>query len=160
LTSRDEGTVQFRILHDLWFEKVNLYFWSQSISVSIVTRLWDGWLRLNFQQEHGRGFFVFAMGKGDACSWTHDSLLNIVTELETGWPGFNCWQGQGYFSLCHCIQTSSAAHLAPIKSVPGAVTPGLKWSLQEADHSPPSSMEVKNTWSYTSLSCTPSWCGV
>jgi hypothetical protein len=41
----------------------------------------------------------------------------------------------------------------------GALIPGRKWPGCEADHSPPSSAEVKNAWSYTS---TPSTrlCGV
>jgi hypothetical protein len=34
--------------------------------------------------------------------------------------------------------------------VPGASTPGVKQPGREADHSPPSSAEVKNAWSYTS----------
>jgi hypothetical protein len=43
----------------------------------------------------------------------------------------------------------------------GALSLGIKWPGREADHSPPSSAEVKNAWSYTS---TPSqyvfmaWC--
>jgi hypothetical protein len=38
----------------------------------------------------------------------------------------------------------------PIECVPGALSPGLKWLGHEDDHSPPSSPEVKNAWSYTS----------
>jgi hypothetical protein len=43
----------------------------------------------------------------------------------------------------------------PIHWVPGALTPGVKWLGCEADHSSPSSAEVKNVWSYTS---TPGLC--
>jgi hypothetical protein len=48
----------------------------------------------------------------------------------------------------------------PIQWVPGALTPGEERLGSEADHSPPSSAEVKNAWYYTS---TPqyvlkSWC--
>jgi hypothetical protein len=32
----------------------------------------------------------------------------------------------------------------------GAVSPGIKQSGLEADHSPPTSAEVKKTWVYTS----------
>jgi hypothetical protein len=32
----------------------------------------------------------------------------------------------------------------------GALSLGVKWPGPEADHSPPSSAEVKNAWSYTS----------
>jgi hypothetical protein len=38
----------------------------------------------------------------------------------------------------------------PIYWVPGALSLGVKRPGREADHSPPSSAEVKNAWSYTS----------
>jgi hypothetical protein len=38
----------------------------------------------------------------------------------------------------------------PIQWIPGALSLGLKRPGREADHSPPSSAEVKNAWSYTS----------
>jgi hypothetical protein len=48
----------------------------------------------------------------------------------------------------------------PIQSVPEALSLGVKRPGREADHSPSSSAEVKNAWSYT---CTPqyvsmAWC--
>jgi hypothetical protein len=36
--------------------------------------------------------------------------------------------------------------------LPGAVSPGVKWSEREADHSPPASAEVKKMWIFTSTS--------
>jgi hypothetical protein len=50
----------------------------------------------------------------------------------------------------------------PIQWVPGALSLGVKQPVCEPDHSPPSSAEVKNEWSYTS---TPqytfiAWCSV
>jgi hypothetical protein len=47
-----------------------------------------------------------------------------------------------------------------IQWVLGALTPGVKWRVLEAEHSSPFSAEVKNAWSYIS---TPSnvfmtWC--
>jgi hypothetical protein len=38
----------------------------------------------------------------------------------------------------------------PIQWVPGALSLGIKRAGCEADHSSPSSAEVKNAWSYTS----------
>jgi len=38
----------------------------------------------------------------------------------------------------------------PIQWVPGVPTLGVKRPGREVDHSPPSSAEVKNEWSYTS----------
>jgi hypothetical protein len=41
----------------------------------------------------------------------------------------------------------------------GALSPGVKRPGHEADHSPPTSAEVKKMWIYTSIPHTPSWCG-
>jgi hypothetical protein len=38
----------------------------------------------------------------------------------------------------------------PIEWVPGALSPGVKRQGREADHSPPTSAEVKKMWIYTS----------
>jgi hypothetical protein len=38
----------------------------------------------------------------------------------------------------------------PIQWVPGALSPGVKWQGREADHSPPTSAEVKKMWIYIS----------
>jgi hypothetical protein len=40
--------------------------------------------------------------------------------------------------------------LPPIEWVPGALSPGVKWQGREADHSSPTSAEVKKIWIYTS----------
>jgi hypothetical protein len=37
----------------------------------------------------------------------------------------------------------------PIQWVPGALSPGIRRSVREADHSPPASAEVKKMWIYT-----------
>jgi hypothetical protein len=39
----------------------------------------------------------------------------------------------------------------PIEWVPAALSPGVKQLGRETDHLPPSSAEVKNAWSYTSI---------
>jgi hypothetical protein len=38
------------------------------------------------------------------------SWVSVVTELQTGWPGFDFWQCQEIFTLHHCIQTGSGVH--------------------------------------------------
>jgi hypothetical protein len=45
----------------------------------------------------------------------------------------------------------------PIQCVPGTLSPGVKLPRHEADHSPPTSAEVKKTWSIHPLPYTPSW---
>jgi hypothetical protein len=56
----------------------------------------------------------------------------------------------GFFSICHRVQFGSGAHPASFQWVPGALTPRVEREGREADHSPPSSADVKNAWSYTS----------
>jgi hypothetical protein len=58
--------------------------------------------------------------------------------------------GAGNFSLHHRVQNGSGTHLASYPMVPGALSLGVKRPGREADHSPPSSAEVKNAWSNTS----------
>jgi hypothetical protein len=38
----------------------------------------------------------------------------------------------------------------PVHWVPGALSLGIKWLWHDADHSPPTSAEVKKMWIYTS----------
>jgi hypothetical protein len=56
----------------------------------------------------------------------------------------------GNFSLHHRVQNGSGAHPASYPVDTRGSFPGVKWPGREADHSRPSSAEVKNAWSYTS----------
>jgi hypothetical protein len=64
----------------------------------------------------------------------------------------------GNFSLQHRVQAGSGAHPALYRM---CISDSLevKRTGREADHSPPSSAEVKNAWSYTSTPNTSSWSG-
>jgi hypothetical protein len=44
-------------------------------------------------------------------------------------------------------QTDCSATQPPIQCVPSALSMGIKWLEHEADHSPPSTAEVKKEWS-------------
>jgi hypothetical protein len=55
------------------------------------------------------------------------------------------------FSLRHRVKTGSGGQLAPYPMGKWAVCSGIKRPKREADNSPPSSAEVKNAWSYTSI---------
>jgi hypothetical protein len=46
---------------------------------------------------------------------------------------------------------------SPIQWVSWALSPGVKQPGREADHSPPTSTEIKKMWLYTSTPRTPSW---
>jgi hypothetical protein len=55
------------------------------------------------------------------------------------------------FSLHHRVQTGFGAHPASYPMGTGALSLGVKRLGRETDHSPPSSVEVKNARSYTSI---------
>jgi hypothetical protein len=54
--------------------------------------------------------------------------------------------GSKNFSLLHMVQTGSGVHRTSYKMGTG----GSKRQGREADHSPPTSADVKNMWIYTS----------
>jgi hypothetical protein len=58
--------------------------------------------------------------------------------------------GAGNFSLPPRPRTALGPNQPPIQWIPGALSLAVKRPGREADHSPPSSAEVKNEWSYTS----------
>jgi hypothetical protein len=58
--------------------------------------------------------------------------------------------GAENFSLHHRVQTGSGAHPASYKIGTRGSFPGCKAAGREADHSLPSSAEVKNAWNYNS----------
>jgi hypothetical protein len=63
---------------------------------------------------------------------------------------FNSWQGKLWDSLRLRVQTVSRGHPASYSMGIGVLTPVIKRSECEADHSPPSNVEVKNAWNYAS----------
>jgi hypothetical protein len=69
----------------------------------------------------------------------------ILTLLRARRLGFNSRQGQS-FSLLHSGQAGSGAHPASysVGTGGGAISPEVKRPGREADHSSPSSAEVKN----------------
>jgi hypothetical protein len=56
----------------------------------------------------------------------------------------------GIFLFTTTSRTALGPTQPPLQWVPGALSVGVKRPGREADHSPPSSAEVKNAWSYTS----------
>jgi hypothetical protein len=57
---------------------------------------------------------------------------------------FDSWHRQEKFSLPYNIQTGFGDHPASYLTGTGGVSLRVKWQGHEADHSPPSSAEVKN----------------
>jgi hypothetical protein len=58
-------------------------------------------------------------------------------------------RGLGIFTFTTASRTALGPTQPPIKWVRRALSLGVKRPEREADHSPPSSAEVKNSWSYT-----------
>jgi hypothetical protein len=61
------------------------------------------------------------------------------------------------FYLLYSVQTGSGAHPASYPMGTGVQSPGVKLPGSEADHSTPSSAEVKNSGFMPALSHTSSW---
>jgi len=59
--------------------------------------------------------------------------------------GFDSWQGLGIFLFTTASIMALGPTQPPIQWVPGALSLEVKWPWHDADHSPPSSAEVKNT---------------
>jgi hypothetical protein len=55
------------------------------------------------------------------------------------------------FSVIFVVQTGSGVHLASFPMGTGGFLPGVKSPGRKADHSPSTSAEIKNTWTYTSI---------
>jgi hypothetical protein len=70
--------------------------------------------------------------------------------LRAGWSVVRVPAEAGNFSLQYRVQTGSGAHPASYRVGTRALSLRVKRPGREAGHSPPSSAEVKNAWSYTS----------
>jgi hypothetical protein len=88
--------------------------------------------------------------------WTHGNgqelgyLSGIALSYRLDDRGFESRQGLGIFLFTAASTPVLGPTQPPIQSVPGAFSLGVKRPEREEDHSPPSSGELKNAWSYTS----------
>jgi hypothetical protein len=80
--------------------------------------------------------------------WNRISSVSTVTRLRAGWPRFDSRKGQETFR--RRVQTVSGAHPASYPMGIRCSFPEGKAAGREANHSLPSSAEVKNAQSYTS----------
>jgi hypothetical protein len=81
-----------------------------------------------------------------------------------GWTigvlGFNSQQGLGIFLFIIISRIALGPTHTPIQWVKGALSLEIKWPGHEADHSPPSSADVKECVElYLHSPNTPSWHG-
>jgi hypothetical protein len=85
-------------------------------------------------------------------SWSRDSSVGIATGygLDDQGGGSSSPGRVKMFSLLHIVQTGSGVYPTSYKMGTGGSFPGVKRQGPEADHSPPTSAEVKNMWIYIS----------
>jgi hypothetical protein len=80
-----------------------------------------------------------------------------ATGYAAGELGFDFQQGQEIFLFTVESTTDPEPTQLLIQRVPRACSSRVKRQGREADHTPPSNVEVKNAWSYTSATNTSSW---
>jgi hypothetical protein len=80
---------------------------------------------------------------------SRDSSVCIATGLRPGRSGFEFRSGLGIFLFTTASRTALVPTQPPMQLVPEVLSLGIKRPGRESDHSPPSSSEVKNAWSYT-----------
>jgi hypothetical protein len=70
-------------------------------------------------------------------------------QLDDQW--FKSQQRVGIYLFTTTFRPSLGPTQPPIQWIPGVLSLVVKWLVEcEGDHSPPSSAQVKNMWSYTS----------
>jgi hypothetical protein len=65
--------------------------------------------------------------------------------------GFESREGLRIFLFTTVFRRALGPIQPPIQSIPWALSLGVKRLGHEADHSPLSSADIKNAWSYTSM---------
>jgi hypothetical protein len=88
---------------------------------------------------------------------TCDSLVGIATGY--GLDGLGSISGRVKFTPLHSVQADYGAHPASYGMCTGYLSPWVKRPGREADHTPPSSAEVKNGGAVPPLPHLSSWRG-
>jgi hypothetical protein len=81
---------------------------------------------------------------------SRESSGGLATTLRDGRLVFDYRQGLGIFLFDTASRPSLGPTQLPVQGIPDVLSPGIKRPWRKADHTPPSSAEVKNAWSYTS----------
>jgi hypothetical protein len=85
--------------------------------------------------------------------WHHISIINSdwLRAERSGVRIFESRQGLGIFLFSTASRPALGPNQPPFQWVPGALSPMIKRPGRKANHTPPSSAEVKNAWRYTSI---------
>jgi hypothetical protein len=81
---------------------------------------------------------------------SRDSSVDIATRLRAGRSGFDSRRRLGISLFSAVPRPALRPTQPPNQWILEVLSLGVKWPKREADHSTPSRVEVKNTWSYTS----------
>jgi hypothetical protein len=85
--------------------------------------------------------------KSNECNRSQDSL--VVQCWTMGWTIGGLSPGRGWEILFTTMtRLALGPSQPPMQWEPGALSLGVMWPGHEADHLPPSSIKVKNAWSY------------
>jgi hypothetical protein len=111
-----------------------------------------------------RSILVRGISLTGECRTVTRQTFHFPQRWDTGWTievlGFDSRRGLGIFLFTTASRKALAPPQPPIQWVPGAVSIGVKRLRREADHSPPSSAEVKEQVElYLHSPNTPSWFG-
>jgi hypothetical protein len=140
----------------------NTLLWRHSVAVSRPASYSRG-AKYESDQEIRNPEWWFPQLSSVSSGICHDSILSRLRELLSIGYGLDDRSSRvrfparaGNFFLHHHVQNGSGA--SPIQWVPVALSLEVRWSRREADHSPPSSAEVKE-WVelYLHSPNTPSW---
>jgi hypothetical protein len=91
------------------------------------------------------------------CATYFDINLPYQVSIATGWTTGVRFQVGTSFLFSTISRPALGPIQPPIQCVPGGLSPQIKLSRREADHSPPFSHEVKNFGSIQPLPHTSSW---
>jgi hypothetical protein len=80
----------------------------------------------------------------DILEWSRESSVGIATRYWLNGGGSRSGRGKIFSSSLLTSRPALGPTQPPIQLVPGAVSLGVKGQGREADHTPPSSAEVKN----------------
>jgi hypothetical protein len=82
--------------------------------------------------------------------WRAGIAQSYSARLRAGWSGVQIPEQLGISFFTTTARPALRPTQPPLQWVPGALSPEGRRPGRETDHSPPSSAEVKNEWSYTS----------
>jgi hypothetical protein len=95
---------------------------------------------------------VSLWNRGGGGPKSRDSVVYIATDYGLDDPGVGVRVPVGSRIFSTSSRPAMGSTQSPIQCVPDALSPGVRRSGPEADHSPPANAEVKKIWIYTSTS--------